>query len=51
MPLKKGSSKATIAYNIHELSHSQTKAGKSRTHAQNVAAALHMADYKPKGKQ
>jgi hypothetical protein len=51
MPLKKGSSRATIVANIHELSHSQTKAGKQRTHAQNVAAALNMAHHKPKGKK
>lgn len=48
MPLKKGSSRATIAANIHELSHSQTKAGKQRTHKQNVAIALHKAGYKRK---
>ena len=51
MPLKKGSSRATIAANIHELSHSQTKAGKGRSHAQNVAIALHEAHYKAKGKK
>lgn len=51
MPLKKGSSRATIASNIHELSTSQTKAGKGRTHAQNVAIALKTAHYKAKGKR
>lgn len=51
MPLKKGASRATIAANIHELGTSQTKAGKGRTHAQNVAIALKEANYKPKGKR
>lgn len=51
MPLKKGRSQATISANIHELSHSQTAAGKKRTHAQNVAIALKSAHYKPKGKR
>lgn len=51
MPLKKGKSRAVISANIHELSHSQTKAGKNRTHAQNVAIALKEAHYKPKGKR
>lgn len=38
MPLQKGSSPATIAKNIHELSHS-----KKRDHSQIVAIALTMA--------
>lgn len=50
MPLKKGRSRATIAANIHELEHAQTKAGKARSHAQNVAIALKTAHYKRKGK-
>jgi len=36
MPLKKGSSKATISSNISELEH----AGKGRSHKQNIAIAL-----------
>lgn len=48
MPLRKGSSKKVISKNISELSNSKTKAGKSRTHAQNVAIALNMAN-KQKG--
>jgi hypothetical protein len=51
MPLKPGKSRKVISENIQELSHSQTKAGKSRTHAQNVAAALKKAGYVPKGKR
>lgn len=51
MPLLKGRSRAVIAANIHELSHSQTKAGRSRTHAQNVAIALKQAGYIRKGKR
>ena len=51
MPLKKGRSRATIAANIHELSTSQTKAGKARTHEQNVAIALKTAHYKRKGQR
>jgi hypothetical protein len=43
MPLKRGSSQKTISANIRELEHSQTKAGKQRTHAQNVAIALKQA--------
>lgn len=43
MPLKRGSSRATISANIRELSKSQTKAGRGRTHAQNVAIALSLA--------
>jgi hypothetical protein len=49
MPLKPGSSAKTISANIHELSHSRTKAGRKRTHAQNVAIALKKAHYKRKG--
>lgn len=40
MPLKKGKSRAVVEENIHELEHSQTKAGKKRTHKQNIAIAL-----------
>jgi len=43
MPLKKGSSRKTISSNIRELEHSQTKAGKGRSHKQNVAIALSLA--------
>lgn len=43
MPLKKGSSRKAISANIRELEHSQTKAGKQRTHKQNVAIALKKA--------
>lgn len=43
MPLKRGSSQKTISTNIRELEHSQTKAGKKRTHKQNVAIALKKA--------
>jgi hypothetical protein len=46
MPLTKGRSRKTIARNIHELSHSRTKRGRKRTHAQNVAIALKMAQNK-----
>lgn len=40
MPLKKGKSQKTISHNISELEHSQTAAGKKRTHKQNIAIAL-----------
>lgn len=40
MPLKPGKSQKVISENISELEHSQTKAGKGRTHKQNVAIAL-----------
>ena len=43
MPLKKGRSRKVISHNISELEHSRTKAGKSRTHKQNVAIALKKA--------
>lgn len=43
MPLKPGKSAQTIAANIRELEHSQTKAGLGRTHAQNVAIAMKAA--------
>ena len=43
MPLRKGSSRKTISHNISELEHSQTKAGKKRSHKQNVAIALKKA--------
>lgn len=56
MPLRKGRSKAAISANIHELSHSHTKAGKARNaqpnaHAINVAIALKAAHYKRKGRR
>lgn len=43
MPLKAGKSQATISENISELESSQTKAGKGRSHKQNVAIALSKA--------
>jgi hypothetical protein len=43
MPLKRGSSRKVIAANIRELEHSRTKAGKQRSHKQNVAIAMSMA--------
>jgi len=43
MPLKKGKSQKTISANISELSKSKTKAGKNRTHKQNIAIALDLA--------
>lgn len=43
MPLKKGSSRATVSHNIRELEHSRTKAGRKRTHRQNIAIALKTA--------
>ena len=43
MPLKKGRSRKTISANIRELEHSRTKAGRKRTHKQNVAIALKKA--------
>lgn len=43
MPLKSGKSQKVISQNIRELEHSQTKAGKGRTHAQNVAIAMKTA--------
>jgi hypothetical protein len=43
MPLKPGKSQDTISENISELEHSQTKAGKGRSHKQNVAIALENA--------
>lgn len=43
MPLHKGTSQKTISTNISELEHSQTKAGKGRSHEQNVAIALDTA--------
>jgi len=43
MPLKPGKSQQTISENISELEHSQTAAGKSRTHKQNIAIAMENA--------
>lgn len=43
MPLKKGKGPKTIRRNIRELEHATTKAGKKRTHAQNVAIAYKTA--------
>src|SRR5512135_2279248 len=43
MPLTPGKSQATISKNISELEHSQTSAGKKRTHKQNIAIALSTA--------
>jgi len=40
MPLKRGKSQKTISANISELSKSKTKAGKGRTHKQNIKIAL-----------
>jgi len=40
MPLKRGKSQKTISSNIRELEHSQTAAGKKRTHRQNIAIAF-----------
>ena len=39
-PLKKGKLQKVISQNISELEHSKTKAGKQRTHKQNIAIAL-----------
>jgi len=41
MPLLPG--KKNIGKNISELEHSQTKAGKQRSHKQNIAIALSVA--------
>jgi len=54
MPLRKGRSQAAISANIKELSHSRTKAGRSRNaranaHAINVAIALRKAGVPRKG--
>lgn len=43
MPLRKGRSRAVISANIRELEHSQTKAGRKRTHQQNIAIAMKQA--------
>jgi hypothetical protein len=51
MPLKNGSSQKTISYNIRELENSKTKAGKQRTHAQNIAIALGKAGKSNKQKK
>jgi len=56
MPLKPGRSRQAISANIHELSHSRTKAGKRRNasptaHAQNVAIAIREAYGPKKGKR
>lgn len=45
MPLKKGSSKATISQNIREMQAS------GHSHEQAVAAALSNANYRRKGKK
>jgi len=50
MPLKKGSSKKIISENIRELENSKTKAGKKRTHKQNIAIALSEAGVSNKSK-
>lgn len=47
MPLKKGSSQATIEKNIHELTHNGSR---QRSHAQVVAIALSLA-HSRKGKR
>lgn len=55
MPLRKGSSKATISKNIAEFSHGKTfgntavKYGKARAIKQAVAVALHEAGKSKKG--
>ena len=43
MPLKRGGSQQTISDNISELEHSQTAAGKARSHKQNIAIAMETA--------
>jgi hypothetical protein len=43
MPLKRGKSQKVISSNIRELEHSQTTAGRKRTHKQNVAIAMKKA--------
>lgn len=43
MPLTSGKSRKVVSQNIRELSRAQTKAGKKRTHKQNVAIALQKA--------
>jgi hypothetical protein len=50
MPLKKGKTKKVISENIRELENSTTKAGKQRTHKQNVAIALETAKVPKKKK-
>ena len=40
MPLIKGKSQKVISANISELSRSKSKAGRKRSHKQNVAIAL-----------
>lgn len=53
MPLKKGKSQKVISENIAELEHSKTKAGKKRSHKQNIAIAMSEAGVskKPKAKK
>lgn len=43
MPLKRGKSQKTISKNIRELEHSTTRAGKQRSHKQNIAIAMRVA--------
>jgi hypothetical protein len=43
LPLKPGKSRKVISQNISELEHSQTAAGKKRTHKQNIAIAMQQA--------
>lgn len=51
MPLKSGSSQKVISANIRELENSKTKAGKKRTHKQNIAIALQKAGKKKSTKK
>lgn len=46
MPLKRGKSQKTISANIRELEHSRTKAGRGRSHKQNIAIAMRLAGKK-----
>jgi len=51
MPLEKGKGKKTISKNIEELENSTTKAGKGRSHEQNIAIAMEEARKSGKGKK